>query len=66
MNVAKSSTDRNLSLKGIVAQRHDLCGIEINRFGHVVFGGYGFIELVQTYEPSIQGNFDVYVQNQNP
>ena len=47
--------------KKVVAQRLDLCGMGINRFGHVVivFGGYAFVELVQTYQPSIQGNFYV-------
>ena len=46
MSVAKSSTDHNLSLKRIDAQRHDLCGMGINHFGHVVFGDYAFVELV--------------------
>ena len=54
--MTKGSTDGNLGLKRIVAQRQDLCGMRINRFGHVVFGGYAFIELIQTYQPSIQGN----------
>ena len=59
MSVAKSSTDGNLGLKRIVTQQLDLCEMGINRFGHVVFGGYAFFELVQTYQPSIQGNFYV-------
>ena len=42
-----------------MAQRHDLCGMGIDRFGHVVFGGYASVELVQIYQPSIQGNFYV-------
>ena len=59
MSVAKTSTDGNLCLEMIVAQRLDLCGMGINRFEHVVFGGYASVELIQTYQPSIQGNFYV-------
>ena len=46
-------------LNRIVVQRYDLCGMGVNRFGHVVFGGYAFVELVQTYQPSIQGNLHI-------
>ena len=50
VNVAKGSTDGNHCLKRIVAWRHNLlCGMGIKRFGHVVFGGYAFVELVQKY-----------------
>ena len=57
--MAKSSTEGNLCLKRIVAQRLDLCAMGIIRFEHAVFGGYAFVELVKTYQPSIQGNFYV-------
>ena len=43
MSVAKSSTEGNLCLKRIVAQRLDLCAMGIIRFGHVVFGGYALL-----------------------
>ena len=57
--MVKSSTGGNFGLKRIVAQQHNLGGMRINHFGHVVLGGYAFVELVQTYQPSIQGNFYV-------
>ena len=57
MSVAKSSTDGNLCLKMIVAQRLDLCGMGIIRFEHAVFGGYAFVELVKNMSAKYSGQF---------
>ena len=49
MYVVESSTDGNLCLKRIIAQRHNLyeMGIHHLALGHILFRGYVFAELAQ-------------------
>ena len=44
-------------MKRIIAQRHNLCVMGINSFGHVMFGGYAFVEYL-----GIQGHFHAWNQ----